>query len=94
MYARLLFRQSDATQLLIAELKDAFRTERLAGKRGEAFKNRCRGLAIQLLVDDRLRQAGKLRRSKFHAAWAHAVNNGTQDRIGFLEVMESLSHGL
>ena len=91
---RLLLGQTRASQLRIAQLQNAFRSERLTGERGEALEDGRGRVAIELLVDDRLRQTAKLRRTILHTARPDAFNDGTQDRVGLLKVNNSLSHDL
>src|ERR1700722_17593982 len=40
-----------------------------------------------------LGQAGKLRRTKLHAARAHALDHGAHDGVTFLEVVDGFAHG-
>jgi hypothetical protein len=47
-----------------------------------------------LLVDNGLGQAVKLWLAKFHAAWTDAVDDGAQDRVGFLEMADCGAHSL
>ncbi len=91
---RLLLREPDAAQLLIAQLENAFRSERLSCQRREAIENGYRRFAVQLLVDNRFGQAAELGQSKLHAAWPHALDDGAQYGVRLFEVVHSLSHDL
>jgi hypothetical protein len=89
---RFLFRQSRAAHLFIAQFENALGSQRLAGERGKALENCFRGLAVQLLVDDGLSQAVKLRRTKLHAARPNALDDGAHDGVRFLEMGDGSSY--
>src|ERR1039458_5353903 len=93
-YADFCLDNPDAPQLRIAQLENALRSQRFTRERCKAFEDRHRRLAVQLLVDNRLGQAAKLRQPKLHAARPHPLNNGTQDRIALFQMVYSLSHAL
>src|ERR1022692_895430 len=89
---RLLLREANGPHLLSRELRDPFRSEGFTCERRESLENRYRSLPIQLLIDDGLGQAMKLRRTVFDAARPHALNDATHHRIRFLQVIDSFPH--
>jgi hypothetical protein len=46
-----------------------------------------------LLIDNRLGQAGEFRWAELHAAGPNPLDNGAEDRVGFLKVRDCSSHG-
>jgi hypothetical protein len=80
--------------LLIIQLEDPLRGERLSCQRGKTVEDGYGGLAVELLVNNGLGQAVKLRRSEFHPARAHPLNDGAHNRVRLLEVIDGLAHGI
>src|SRR5262249_14920404 len=88
----LLFGEADGTHFRIAELEDAPGSQRVSGRSREAVENRHRGFAVQLLVENSLRQAVKGGLAVFHTEGSDALNQGPHDGIGFAEVENRFSH--
>ena len=91
---RLLFRKADAAHLRVGKFQNAFRRQRITCKRGKALEDRGSRLAIQLLINNRLGNARKIRRTKLHSTRPNSLDNRTQNWIGFLEMIHGFSHGL
>src|SRR5260370_26423086 len=90
--SRLLLRQPHRAHLIVGELENSFRCQRLASQRSEWIEDCHSSLAVQLLVQDGFGQTVKLGRPKLHPTWPDALDNGAHYGVGFLKVCDGLSH--
>jgi hypothetical protein len=58
----------------------------------KAVEDRHGGIAIELLVEDRFRQAMKGRLAKLHLAGADLLDDGRQHRVRLLQMIDCLPH--
>lgn len=75
----------------VGQLQNPVRRKGIAGERGEAIKDRHRGLTVQLLVENGLGQTVKRGLAKFHTAGSYPLNNLREHGIRVLEMVDRLS---
>lgn len=90
---RFLSRQARGPHLLLGQLQDSFRRERISGKIGKALENRRSRFSVELLIGDGLGQIMEGRFVEAHAAGTNALDDRAQHRVGLLEVQDSFTHG-
>ena len=91
---RFLLGEASGAHLSVGEFENAFRREWIAGECREAFENRRRSSAVELLVDDGFGEAFELGRAVGYAAGADALDNGAQRWVGLLQVEDGFAHRL
>src|SRR5258707_11327925 len=89
---RLLSGQADAAHFGIGEFENALRHQRIAGKSGEAIEDGHGRFAVQLLIEDRLRQRVKRGLAILHAEWADPLDDRGHHGVGFLQVVDCFAH--
>src|SRR5580704_5012707 len=85
---RLLLREAHRPHLLSGKLRNTFRCERSTSESCKSLEDGYGGFPIQLLIDNGLGQTMKYRLAKFHAAGPDALDDRSQDRVGFLKVID------
>ena len=75
----------------IRKFENALGSERITGEGGEALEDGGRRFSIQLLVEDRFGEVVEGRLAKLHFARTDAVDDGSQNGVGFLQMVDGFA---